>query len=75
MQAGLYVNISAQVALDKRVTTIAANIANQSTPGYRGEEIQVSRLQSRRPSGRLRLPGRILHFTPPRRARQNRQPA
>lgn len=47
MQAGLYVNVSAQVALDRRITTIAANIANQSTPGYRAEEIEFKALVSR----------------------------
>jgi flagellar basal-body rod protein FlgF len=47
MQAGLYVNISAQVAIDRRMTTIAANIANQSTPGYRAEEIQFKSLLSK----------------------------
>lgn len=47
MQAGLYVAISAQVAIDRRMTTIAANIANQNTPGYRAEEIQFSSLVSK----------------------------
>ena len=47
MQTGLYVNISAQVAIDRRMTTIAANIANQSTPGYRAEEVSFQSLVSK----------------------------
>src|SRR6185437_6799574 len=35
MQNGLYVSLSAQVALERRLDTIAANIANANTPGYR----------------------------------------
>ncbi|HUI19686.1 MAG TPA: flagellar basal-body rod protein FlgF [Methylocella sp.] len=47
MQSGLYVTLSAQVALDRRLTTIATNIANQSTPGYRAEEVDFNALVSR----------------------------
>ena len=47
MQAGLYVTLSAQVALERRLTTIAANVANQSTPGYRAEEIDFKSLVSK----------------------------
>ena len=35
MQNGLYVAVSAQVALEKRLETIADNIANMNTVGYR----------------------------------------
>ena len=47
MQAGLYVALSAQIALDRRLTTLASNIANLSTPGYRAEEIEFKSLVSR----------------------------
>jgi len=47
MQSGLYVTLSAQVAIERRLTTIAANIANQSTPGYRAEEVDFKTLVSR----------------------------
>ncbi len=47
MQAGLYVVLSAQVAIDRRMVTIAANIANQSTPGYRAEEVEFRSLVSK----------------------------
>ena len=36
MQAGLYVALSGQVALQKRLETIAHNVANASTAGFRG---------------------------------------
>src|ERR1700722_2096515 len=36
MQNGLYVSLSAQVALEKRLETIADNVANMNTVGFRG---------------------------------------
>ncbi|QBR70703.1 flagellar biosynthesis protein FlgF [Beijerinckiaceae bacterium] len=47
MQSGLYVTLSAQTALERRLTTIATNIANQTTPGYRAEEVDFKTLISR----------------------------
>ena len=35
MQNGLYVTVSAQVALQRRLETIADNVANMNTVGYR----------------------------------------
>jgi flagellar basal-body rod protein FlgF len=46
MQSELYVTLSAQVALNRLLTTIATNIANQSTPGYRAEEVDFKTLVS-----------------------------
>ena len=40
MQTGLYVALSAQLALQKRLDTIAANVANAGTVGYRAEEVK-----------------------------------
>jgi flagellar basal-body rod protein FlgF len=40
MQDGLYVALSAQVALEKRLTTIADNVANMSTVGFRATEVK-----------------------------------
>lgn len=40
MQDGLYVTLSAQMALEKRLTTIADNVANMSTIGYRATEVK-----------------------------------
>jgi flagellar basal-body rod protein FlgF len=47
MQSGLYVALSGQVALERRLTTIASNVANQSTPGYRAEEVDFKTMLSR----------------------------
>jgi flagellar basal-body rod protein FlgF len=46
MQPGLYVALSGQVALERRLTTIAANIANLATPGYRAEEVEFKTVLS-----------------------------
>jgi len=50
MQSGLYVVLSAQLSLQRRVDTIANNIANTSTAGYRAEEVKFETLLSRTPS-------------------------
>ena len=39
MQNGLYVSLSAQVALERRLETIANNVANMNTVGYRAEGV------------------------------------
>ena len=55
MQDGLYVALSAQIALEKRLTTIADNVANMSTVGFRADrgEVRGRRLRRRR---RIRSP-------------------
>jgi flagellar basal-body rod protein FlgF len=54
MQNGLYVALSAQVALERRLETIASNVANMNTPGYRADgvsfEAQVAKAGDNRPS-------------------------
>jgi flagellum-specific ATP synthase len=40
VQDGLYVALSSQIALDKRLTTIADNVANMSTVGFRASEVK-----------------------------------
>jgi flagellar basal-body rod protein FlgF len=42
MQNGLYVSLSAQISLERRLETIAANIANANTPGYRVDGVSFS---------------------------------
>lgn len=42
MQSALYVSLSSQVALERRLTTIAGNIANANTTGFRATEIKFS---------------------------------
>lgn len=39
MQSSLYVGLSGQIALAKRLETMAGNVANMSTVGYRAESI------------------------------------
>ncbi len=46
MQSSLYVALSGQVALQKRLDTIANNIANMNTGGFRAEEVTFSSLLS-----------------------------
>jgi len=40
VQSGIYVALSSQMALDKRLTTIADNVANTSTVGFRGTGVK-----------------------------------
>jgi flagellar basal-body rod protein FlgF len=47
MQTGLYVALSGQLALDRRLTTLAHNIANGGTAGFRAEETHFESLVSR----------------------------
>jgi flagellar basal-body rod protein FlgF len=46
MQTGLYVALSSQVALDRRLTTIADNLANVNTTGFRATEIKFDDVMS-----------------------------
>ena len=39
MQNGLYVSLSAQVALERRLETVANNVANMNTVGFRGDGV------------------------------------
>jgi flagellar basal-body rod protein FlgF len=49
MQPSLYVALSGQIALQRRLETIAHNVANVSTAGFRSEEVKFSTLLSRVP--------------------------
>jgi flagellar basal-body rod protein FlgF len=42
MQSGLYVSLSGQVALERRLETIANNVANMNTVGYRGDGVSFA---------------------------------
>jgi len=46
MQSGLYVALSAQVSLQKRMETLANNLANASTVGFRGEHTKFESVLS-----------------------------
>ena len=44
MQSGLYVGVSGQIAMKQRLETLANNVANLSTPGFRSEEVRFESL-------------------------------
>ncbi len=46
MQSGVYVGISGQIALQERLETIAHNVANASTAGFRAEEVKFATVLS-----------------------------
>ncbi len=47
MQSNFYVGLSAQISLQRRLETIANNVANASTAGFRAEEVKFESLLSR----------------------------
>jgi len=47
MQSALYVALSAQVALSNRLDTVARNVANMNTAGYRADEVNFAELVSK----------------------------
>ncbi|MBL8588118.1 MAG: flagellar hook-basal body complex protein, partial [Methylobacteriaceae bacterium] len=47
MQGSLYVGLSAQLALRDRLATVAHNVANVSTPGFRAEQAKFDTLLAR----------------------------
>jgi flagellar basal-body rod protein FlgF len=46
MQSNIYINLSAQMALQKRLDTLANNMANVTTAGFRGEEVEFEQILS-----------------------------
>lgn len=42
MQTALYVSLSSQLALERRLTTISGNVANANTTGFRATEVKFS---------------------------------
>jgi len=46
MQSSLYVVLSAQVAMEKRLNTIANNVANMNTGGFRADEVKFEEVLS-----------------------------
>ena len=55
MQSSFYVGMSGQIAIDKRLQSIANNIANMNTAGYRAEGVTFDdrAVEHRRPPGGL----------------------
>ncbi len=48
MQTGLYVALSSQMALEKRLNTLADNVANSNTVGFRGTEVKFNQVLGER---------------------------
>ena len=46
MQSSLYVSLSAQVAMERRLNTIANNVANMNTGGFRADEVKFEEILS-----------------------------
>lgn len=46
MQSGIYVSISSQMALERRLTTIADNMANVNTVGFRSTNVKFDEILS-----------------------------
>jgi flagellar basal-body rod protein FlgF len=46
MQSGIYVGISSQIALERRLNTIADNMANMNTSGFRATEVKFDEVMS-----------------------------
>jgi flagellar basal-body rod protein FlgF len=44
MQTGLYVAVSSQMALEKRMNTLADNVANSGTVGFRSTEVKFNQV-------------------------------
>ncbi|MGO4707440.1 flagellar basal-body rod protein FlgF [Microvirga sp. 2MCAF38] len=47
MQSALYVALSAQVALERRLNTVANNVANVATAGFRADEVKFATVLSK----------------------------
>jgi len=47
MSSGLYVSLSGQIAMQRRLETIANNVANMNTGGFRADEVKFDSLISR----------------------------
>ncbi|GEO83450.1 MULTISPECIES: flagellar basal-body rod protein FlgF [Alphaproteobacteria] len=47
MQSGLYVSLSSQMALERRLTTIADNMANVNTVGFRATDVKFDQVLSK----------------------------
>ena len=46
MQSPIYVALSGQIALERRMETLARNVANMSTVGYRADEVKFETVLS-----------------------------
>jgi flagellar basal-body rod protein FlgF len=60
MQGSLYVALSSQIALERRMNTLADNVANANTTGFRATEVKFNEVLAEYRIGQclLRQPGR-----------------
>ena len=42
MQGSIYVSLSSQIALERRLSTLADNVANANTTGFRATEVKFN---------------------------------
>ncbi|WP_310620281.1 flagellar basal-body rod protein FlgF [Flexibacterium corallicola] len=47
MESGLYVSLSAQLSLERRIDTVARNVANMNTAGYKADAVKFSTILSK----------------------------
>jgi flagellar basal-body rod protein FlgF len=57
MQSGIYVAVSGQGAIQRRLESIASNVANMSTAGYRGDGVRFSAEVARLEGGDVAFAG------------------
>ena len=57
MQSSLYVALSSQLALARQLESVAGNIANASTAGYRADQVKFDTLLSRSAGGDVAFAG------------------
>ncbi|GGF47875.1 flagellar basal-body rod protein FlgF [Azorhizobium oxalatiphilum] len=57
MSNGLYVALSAQVTTEKRLATIANNLANMNTPGFRAEEVKFESIMAEKGAKDIQFAG------------------
>jgi flagellar basal-body rod protein FlgF len=53
METSLYVSLSGQIALQRRLDTIANNVANSTTPGFRAENVTFGSIMSQAQSSQV----------------------
>ena len=51
METGIYVALSSQIALEKRLSTIADNVANVNTAGFRSTEVKFDQVDDKNRQG------------------------
>ena len=56
MTAPVYLALAAQTTMERRLATIATNLANMSTPGYRAEEVKFESLVEQLGSSSVAFP-------------------